>query len=146
MRRTRWIAAWVVVTGISMGALEVRAQVTIDGAGPFAVHESDSESTYLATVTASANVWVRLQVWHEGVRKHQTTTFVVTSGPTYAFSKLVTGMSSWGMDEDEVLDYRWKVWLAAQPWLSDTDDWYVTIGGYHSYLDTGRDHWMRQWA
>ena len=139
-------AACVAVLGLAVGAVGVQAQVGIVGDNPTAVTNNDTQSTYRATVTTNGWVWVNLKVFLEGTQKYESTTFVSTSGPTYDFSKLVTGMGSWGMDAGEELDYRGKASLVYQPWISNTHDLDVTIDECQSNLPQGRNHWARRWA
>lgn len=93
---------------------------------PLSVSSGAVESTYESVVNSSGSFYVRLRVWHLGVIKHNTTTFVSNYG-TVNFSKLVTGMNLWGLQAGQTLNYWTKVWLASDTSKSDTDDWYVPV-------------------
>ena len=104
--------------------LIAHAQSGIDGIGPTTAHVSDSSSNYQATVTTSNNFLLTLRVKLNGVQKHFSRTYVVTSGPSYNFSKTVYGMNNWGMAIDDQLDYHGKAQGAGG---SPEDHHYVTV-------------------
>lgn len=94
--------------------------------GPTKVYSNDTSSLYTSTVVTTGSFYVRLRVWYLGVIKHNTTTYVSSSG-TVNFSKLVTGMDIWGMTAGQQLNYNTRAYLAAYPTIADVDDWFVPI-------------------
>ena len=109
------------------GAATADAQVESDPIGPTCVTKDDSSSLYETTVTCDADFVFTLRVYHEGRIKHYTNTFVVNSGPTYAFTKTVSHYN-WLMSSGDNLNYRGR----ATEWGTsnyDQNDWPVTVSG-----------------
>lgn len=128
-------------TGVAAGVLaflavavaaEAQGNPTNTPTGPLKVYTTDSSSTYTSVINSTGPTYVRLRVFYLGVIKHNTTTFVSSYG-VVNFSKLVTGMNTWGMQAGQQLNYNTRVWLASNPAFYDLDDWWVPIEAPTSY-------------
>jgi hypothetical protein len=129
------------------GARSAEAQVIIDPAGPLCVASDATSSTYVATVTTNYDFWLHLIVFHNGTSKHDSTTYVVNSGPTYVFSKVVD-MTGWGMQAGDHLNYRGRATIAAGPYRGryDEKDWQITVSAPgHCRAEKDRDRERRGW-
>jgi hypothetical protein len=100
-----------------------RAGISIAPTGPATVQHTATSSTYTATITCDTNFTVNLRVYLNGVQKHNSTTPVYNSGPTYNFSKVVS-MTGWGMADGDTLIYRGRAYYGI---YSDTEDWQITV-------------------
>ena len=139
------IAGLTVFVAIFAAASQADAQVGSAPYEPLSVASWDSSSTYKSTVTTSGSFWFRLKVFHEGVIKHYSTTYVASTG-TVDFQKLVTGMDNWGLADGDELTYRGRCWLVTAPWIYDQDDWLVPVDDPVTHLRPGRGHYARTWA
>ena len=92
------ILAWLGAT------LDLEAQVEIDPIGPTCVAEDASTSLYECMVTCDADFTFSLKVYLQGELMHTSWTFVVNSGPTYAFSETIDH-TGWGMYSGDKLNY-----------------------------------------
>jgi hypothetical protein len=131
------------VAGVAVwlgAALAAEAQIQIDSTKPLSVTYSQTSSTYEALVTCNTNFVVNLQVFLNGVRKHNTTTNVVNSGPTYNFSKVVS-MVGWGMKVGDTLVYRGTATIPGTSYR-DVDDWTVIVSGSTTYLVPDRTRFL----
>ena len=116
------ILAWLGAT------LDLEAQVEIDPIGPAGVACNAPSSLYEATVTCDADFVFTLRVYHEGRIKHYTNTFVVNSGPTYAFTKTVSH-PNWGLYGGDKLNYRGRATEYGTP-NYDQDDWIIFVSDF----------------
>ena len=115
----------VAVTAWLGSAMVADAQVEIEPFNPTCVAKGDSSSLYESTVTCDADFVFTLRVYHDGKLKHYTNTFVVNSGPTYAFTKTVSH-SGWGMSAGHKLTYRGRA-TEYETSYYDQDDWIIFV-------------------
>lgn len=123
-----FIMAGVLVGSVLAAARAAEAQVVVKPVGPACVESDDLLSTYVADVETNYDFWFRLQVIHRGEVKHDSTTYVVNSGPSYHFTKDVDH-TGWGMVVGDVLTYRGRATIAAGPYQGryHERDWQVTV-------------------
>jgi hypothetical protein len=109
-------------------ALAADAQVIIDPSGPTCVAADSTRSDYVATVTTLYDFWLDLKVFHDGVLKHDTTTYVVNAGPAYLYTEAVFH-TGWGLHKGDELNYRGRATIAAGPFqgMFDEKDWIVIV-------------------
>ncbi len=141
----RRVAAGVVV-GVAVwlgSALAAEAQIDITPTGPTAVYDTDTSSTYTATVYCSKSFYFRLKVYLNGILKHDSTRFIVNSGPVYYFAKVVD-MTGWGHQAGDTLIYRGRarIWASG---IFDEEDWVVTVSHETTHLVPGRNTRHLEW-
>lgn len=109
-------------------ALAADAQVTNDPIGPTCVATDSTRSDYVSVVTTIYDFWLNLKVFHDGVLKHEATTYVVCAGPSVLYTEAVFH-TGWNMRKGDELNYRGRATIAAGPYqgVFDEKDWIVIV-------------------
>lgn len=109
------------VAAVLFAAASVEAQVIINPVGPPCVSSTDPSSCYEADVRTDHDFWLDLKVFHNGVLKHESLTFVVNGGPSYRFDETVSHLR-WGLAVGDGLVYRGRATLSGGPFRGAFDE------------------------